>query len=34
MTALMRAAYNGHIDIVLALIKANANVNDKNNVNI
>jgi ankyrin repeat protein len=30
----MIAAISGHIDIVLALIKANANVNDKNEVNI
>jgi ankyrin repeat protein len=30
----MFAADNGHIDMVLALIKANANMNDKNNVNI
>jgi ankyrin repeat protein len=30
----MYAAVDGNIDIVLALIKANANVNDKNKVNI
>ena len=30
----MMAANNGHINIVLALIKANDNVNDKNKVNI
>ena len=30
----MVAAYNGHIDIVFALFKANANVYDKNKVNI
>jgi ankyrin repeat protein len=30
----MIAAIYGHIDTVLALIKANANVNDKDKVNI
>jgi hypothetical protein len=30
----MMAALYGHINIVLALIKANANVNDKDMVNI
>ena len=30
----MYATNNGHTDIVLALISANANVNDKNEVNI
>jgi ankyrin repeat protein len=29
-TAIMYASYYGHIDIVLALINANAIVNDKN----
>ena len=33
-TALMIAAIYGHIEIVLALIKANANVNDKDKVHI
>ena len=30
----MIAAINGHIDTELALIKANANVNEKNKVNV
>ena len=34
MTALIYAAINGHTDTVLALINANANVNDKDKVNI
>jgi hypothetical protein len=32
MTALMKAAYAGRIEIVVALVAAEANVNEKDNI--